>query len=112
MLYARKALDDIALEQWGMIGRIRTRRPARICHRQASEATSPGQPKNKSQKVGVFFKAVKRGAKTPPSPRIPPRFHHQKTTSKHTVFPKLPSKTSANQQILTRPPHPKKSAEK
>jgi hypothetical protein len=57
--------------------------------------------KNKSQNDGVFSGDRERGAKTPHSPRITPRFHHRKTTSKHTVFPKPPSKTSANQQLLT-----------
>jgi len=51
-----------------------------------------GSPKNKSQKPGAFFHPEKVTLKTPRLPRIPPRFHHQNTTSKHPFFTKSPAK--------------------
>ena len=84
-----------------------TRRSARICHRKRPKPhLQPNE--NKSQKVGAFFNVQKHGAKTPHPPRIPPRFHHRKTTSKQSVFPQPPSKTPANAPILAHPPQQKK----
>jgi hypothetical protein len=52
-----------------------------------------GTTKNKSPKSGAFFEPQKPAAKTPRSPRNPPRFHHQNTTRKRPFLPKPPAKT-------------------
>src|ERR1700761_1769324 len=69
--------------------------------------TPPGaaRPKNKSQKVGVFFRAEKLTAKTPRLPRKSPHSHQQKTTSKPRFLPKTLCKN-------TDPPQNKKNPEK
>jgi hypothetical protein len=46
--------------------------------------------KNISQKRGVFFVHQKHVANAPRLPRISPRSHHQKTTSRTRYFPKYP----------------------
>jgi hypothetical protein len=53
----------------------------------------PTTPENKSQNPGAFLHPEKLTAKTPRLPRIPPRSHHQKTTSKHSLSAKYPAKT-------------------
>jgi hypothetical protein len=59
-----------------------------------NKATFPKReaPKNKSQNLGAYFHPEKVTAKTPHSPRNPPRFHHPKTTPKHLFFAKSPAK--------------------
>jgi hypothetical protein len=49
-----------------------------------------GTSKNKSQKVGAFFRAEKVTAKTPRPPRKSPHPHQQKTTSKTRFLLKTP----------------------
>jgi hypothetical protein len=51
-------------------------------------------PRNKSQKVGVFFSAEKVSVKTPQSPHNPPQIDHQNTTFSHLFLPKPPAKTT------------------
>jgi hypothetical protein len=48
---------------------------------------------NKYEKGGVFFACDFDVVFSPRLPRIPPRFHHQKTTTSHDVFAKTPAKT-------------------
>jgi hypothetical protein len=45
--------------------------------------TSSASPENKVQNRVTFFASQNSPSKTPHPPRIPPRSHHQKTTSKH-----------------------------
>ena len=55
--------------------------------------------KNKSQKVGVFFRAEKLTAKTPRLPRKSPHPHQPKTTSKTRFLLKTPAKTTIHHEI-------------
>jgi hypothetical protein len=57
-----------------------------------SRAVERQTRKNKSQKVGAFFKSEKVAATTPRLPRKTPHHHHQKTTSRTRLLPKTPAK--------------------
>jgi hypothetical protein len=53
-----------------------------------------GNPKNKSQKFGMFLATQKPPHNTPQKPRIPPQTHHNFTTTKHDKIAKPRQKPS------------------
>jgi hypothetical protein len=65
------------------------------------------RPKNKVEKRGVFFDARKLPPKTPRPPRNSPQSHQQKTTFRHPLSPKHPSKPPKIDEISPSH-HPKK----
>jgi hypothetical protein len=62
--------------------------------------------KNKFQKSGMFFEANLTVVNSPRFTTRPPRFYHPKTTPKHALFAKPPSKRPAKpyKKASTRPP--------